>query len=88
MYLALYVFNLFFIKLFSHLPGIIESFSVWINSYTSKYTYFEFNVILIWLDLMGDVATCRGQLGIFSMPRRYIHICNPAEWNNIEQAKI
>ena len=37
MYNALYVFTLVFIKLFSHLPGIFEEYSLWINSYTNNY---------------------------------------------------
>ena len=37
MYHALYVFTLLFRKLFSHIPGIIEGYSLWINSYTNNY---------------------------------------------------
>ena len=37
MYHALYVFTLLFTKLFSHLSGIIEGYSLWINSYINDY---------------------------------------------------
>ena len=37
MYHALYVFTLLIIKLFSYLPGIIEGYSLWINSYANNY---------------------------------------------------
>ena len=37
MYHALYVFTLLFVKLFSHLPRIIEGYSLWINFYTNNY---------------------------------------------------
>ena len=37
MYLALYVFTLLFIELFSHLSGIIEGYSLWFNSYSNNY---------------------------------------------------
>ena len=34
--MPLYVFTLLFIKLFGHLPGIIQEYSLWINSYTNN----------------------------------------------------
>ena len=37
MYHTLYCFTLLFIKLLSHLPGIIEGYLLWINSYTKNY---------------------------------------------------
>ena len=37
MYHALYVFTLLFIKLFGHLPGITEGYTLWIKSYTNNY---------------------------------------------------
>ena len=37
MYHALYVFTILIMKLFSHLSGIIEGYSLWINSYTNNY---------------------------------------------------
>ena len=37
MYHALYVFTLLFMKLFSHLPGLIKVYSLGTNSYTDNY---------------------------------------------------
>ena len=37
MHHALHEFTLLFIKLFSHLTGIIEGYSLWTTSYTNNY---------------------------------------------------
>ena len=56
MYHALYVFTLLFRKLFSHLSGIVEGYSLWINSYTNT-TEYAWNVIQQRIVVNWDVAT-------------------------------
>ena len=61
MHLSLYVFTLLFIKLIGYLPGIIEWYSLWINSYTKNYGIRMKCYIAIarakkwWSDLKGTV---------------------------------
>ena len=75
MYYALYVFTLSFIKLFSHLLGMIGEYSLWIIPYTNIYKIFiEYNIAMIrskggYSDVKGIVREFFNVTGNCAMPK-------------------
>ena len=68
-YHALYVFILFYIKLFSHLTGIIEVYSLGINSYAKNYGIcMEYYIAIA--RSKGGCSDLKGIVREFSLLRR------------------